>query len=1547
VGFLDTQSNANNVEALYVAYFGRAGDGPGYLYWNNQLATEEAAGTPISSAVVNVSDAFAVQPEATAAYSFLASPPPTLSATDPVQIAGVDAFINQVYQDLFNRQADTVGEAYWQNQILTGAVSVGSAVYAIANGALGGDQTVLAEKITAASYFTTQTYGANLVSGATFLAVARAAIAPVVDSTTEQASVAATNQYVSAATTAASTSTFTLTTGADNIAATGGNNTILAPLVGGQATFGSGDTITGGGSNDTLTITGVGGTLQAASLTGIANVNLDATALAATGDGFNGTTVSLLGDTGIAKVASTGSAQNAAFINIGSGSVTAEVDNSVNGASFIYTNAALAGGTDTVNLNLNNAFGPVVIAPTDGATGAGTVAIHSNTAPSDISLSEGTATSLATITVDGSQDLTLAIIAPTPPPTGAPLPTVTDLDAHTFTGDLNYTAALPAGAATILGGSGNDTINITSGFTNADSVDGGTGTNTLGLASADATSYVAPVTPTVSNFQSLTILDSLTGSLTPATIEAGLANNLTLLGGTGGPATVTGGSGAFAITLGRVGDVLPVLGPAPGALRGTLTVNDTGTATTDTLTITNPNRDLNVGNGQSLDVNGYGTVTVSNTGLGAPATQTFDAITLTPNAGGTGALVFTGADSVTTGVITATTVSASGLTGLASFRNTGAVGVTSITGTTNGNDIIVGSATTGTTITDGNGNDTITAGSAGDSITAGNGNDIINGGGGNDTITAGSGNDLITETGPGTFSIVTGSGTNTVHLSAALIAGDTVTGGGGNDTLILDATAVTAAAGAGVTGFKVLSTTASQNLANFANNTTFTEVDTSGNAAIANAGSGVATLGLTSGTVSFGRAGGGTTGSLTVKELGAPNPVAAYSVTLTANNEANLTFNTGTTGNLLPLDVTLTDAALTTLTVTGAGAFTVTTAAGTNPATVNTSAVTGDVDLDLRNDTANATITAGGGEDTIRAGSGNDSITAGSGNDLITSAGGNDTITAGDGNDTINGGGGNNTITVGGGDDAITSGSGNDTITAGDGNDSITGGGGFDNISAGNGHNTNTDAAGTFSIVTGSGTNNVILTAALIAGDTVTGGTGNNTLTLSATTATAAGSGVTGFKVLSTSASQNLANFANNAFTEVDVTGSTPVSITNAGSSVGTLGLGAGSAVTFARASAAPLTVKGLSASPTLTVASSLTDNTDTSLTFNTGTTAAPTPLEITSVTATALTAAAVTGTGPLGIGTLTDNATSLTLTGTSTPNSLTVDTLTDVTLGSLTLGNNVGIGAFTTNVATGVTIAGGSDNSTVVATLFNGASGAGVTDTVTLGDGAGDNVTDNAAALATVNITTGNGDGDTVTTLNSNGTIAVGSGAGDSVGVGDGNNTITVGNGAGDSVVVGNGTNTITVGNGAGDTIDFGSGGNTITAGAGNDIFTLTAANTLSTVFGTIGGAHGGDTLKFVNGAGAVGTTITAIANQGTTAGFSDYVTAALAVTGGAAVGDLATFQFGGNTYLLDHGVAGTTYAAGDSIIGLSGLHTLGNSTWSQTAVANSGTLVLGSTFA
>jgi hypothetical protein len=230
-GFLDSQSNANQTEAIYDAYFGRAGDGPGYVYWTSQFAADEGAGLSPAQAAVSISQSFAVQPEATAKYAFLASPPAVLSTTDPVQIAAVDTFINQVYQNLFNRAADTDGLAYWQGQILSGMVSVGAAVYDIGDGAQGSDQTVLADKITAASTFTTSTYAANLGTTSpldpSFYTAAQASVASVVDATSLAASQAATAAFVQ---TAAQPS-LTLTPGEDTVATSAAGAVFNAPLV--------------------------------------------------------------------------------------------------------------------------------------------------------------------------------------------------------------------------------------------------------------------------------------------------------------------------------------------------------------------------------------------------------------------------------------------------------------------------------------------------------------------------------------------------------------------------------------------------------------------------------------------------------------------------------------------------------------------------------------------------------------------------------------------------------------------------------------------------------------------------------------------------------------------------------------------------------------------------------------------------------------------------------------------------------------------------------------------------------------------------------------------------------------------------------------------------------------------------------------------------------------------------------------------------------------------------------------------------------------------
>ena len=154
---------------------------------------------------------------------------------------------------------------------------------------------------------------------------------------------------------------------------------------------------------------------------------------------------------------------------------------------------------------------------------------------------------------------------------------------------------------------------------------------------------------------------------------------------------------------------------------------------TDTLTIVNTAAAADdVFETENLATTGYETVTFNGGSL--VASQDFGTITLNATANQTPTLTlnFTGANAVTTGVITANVVDASGLTGTATFTTVGAtVGVTSLTGSANA-DALVGSATA-TTINGGAGDDTITGGAAADTISGGAGDDNINGAAGDDT----------------------------------------------------------------------------------------------------------------------------------------------------------------------------------------------------------------------------------------------------------------------------------------------------------------------------------------------------------------------------------------------------------------------------------------------------------------------------------------------------------------------------------------------------------------------------------------------------------------------------------------------------------------------------------------------------------------------------------------------------------------------------------------------------------------------------------------------
>jgi len=100
--------------------------------------------------------------------------------------------------------------------------------------------------------------------------------------------------------------------------------------------------------------------------------------------------------------------------------------------------------------------------------------------------------------------------------------------------------------------------------------------------------------------------------------------------------------------------------------------------------------------------------------------------------------------------------------------------------TGNGNDIVIGSATFGSTLLGGDGNDFITGGSADDSILAGDGNDTIAGIGGNNTLAGGDGLDTIF--GGGLADTITGGDSD--DFIEAFGGNDSIDGGNGQDSIL-------------------------------------------------------------------------------------------------------------------------------------------------------------------------------------------------------------------------------------------------------------------------------------------------------------------------------------------------------------------------------------------------------------------------------------------------------------------------------------------------------------------------------------------------------------------------------------------------------------------------------------------------------------------------------------------------------------------------------------------------------------------------------------------
>jgi hypothetical protein len=134
------------IASTYAAFFGRGADAAGLEFWvgefNQGLPTQGPA-----ALFANIASSFGISAEAKALYPFLVNP---FGAGD----AQISAFIDSVYNNLFNRQSDAGGLAYWTGQIkqtLQAGKFVGSVLIDIMSGAQdtaeGKDITTLMAKV--------------------------------------------------------------------------------------------------------------------------------------------------------------------------------------------------------------------------------------------------------------------------------------------------------------------------------------------------------------------------------------------------------------------------------------------------------------------------------------------------------------------------------------------------------------------------------------------------------------------------------------------------------------------------------------------------------------------------------------------------------------------------------------------------------------------------------------------------------------------------------------------------------------------------------------------------------------------------------------------------------------------------------------------------------------------------------------------------------------------------------------------------------------------------------------------------------------------------------------------------------------------------------------------------------------------------------------------------------------------------------------------------------------------------------------------------------
>ncbi|MDG2271417.1 MAG: DUF4214 domain-containing protein, partial [Halioglobus sp.] len=559
--------NTDAVQRLYVAYFNRPADPVSLSVYESLLPTDSVATQAELQALAD--EYFSPSAEYTSLYASMSN----------TQI------VNQLYQNIFGREAEVAGLVYWAAELTAGRLTVAAIALQLSYSAQGTDADVVTNRIEAANTFTTGLDTAAEISGYSGDAAAASArtwLATVgSDDASKDAAIAGADTAISdavAAGTAVAGSTYNLTAAVDTFTGTAGNDSFNGDDTG-TDTISTADTIDGStGDSDVFNIfsDGTAGAIPTMSNIEIVNVydqddDLDISTMSAAattvnfirGDGDTFTLNAAVDTVGITDIALASVANTTDDMVIAFGAAQTAATLNISGMS-------TAGGNTDDNLDINGA-------------GLTTVTVNVLTASSaDVIDLQGA----TTININATGSLTLATAADALTTSGAAAMNISGAGAVTLntldqtintvtsTGSGAITAGIGAATDTVFtSGSGNDVITASTTDTIAASatlaVDGGGGTGDI-LILGDAadvntaadgarytnfeiirstTSYDADLVAGITGFQ---LGVSTSQSFTDLT--AGQAANVALIGdltsGTIALKDATGSSDVLSLTMG-------------------------------------------------------------------------------------------------------------------------------------------------------------------------------------------------------------------------------------------------------------------------------------------------------------------------------------------------------------------------------------------------------------------------------------------------------------------------------------------------------------------------------------------------------------------------------------------------------------------------------------------------------------------------------------------------------------------------------------------------------------------------------------------------------------------------------------------------------------------------------------------------------------------------------------------------------------------------------------------------------------------------------------